>query len=207
MRGIRRALLISAAIGVGSAFIGVPKTFAFTEPARVEVAFTPGDDISALIVKRISAAKRTVQVQAYLFTDRTIANALLAARRRGVEVEVIGDAAQHEAGGLPHLAALDRAGARVYLNGAQAAAHNKIVIIDGARDGATVITGSYNFTQAAQSKNAENVVVISGNRAVTDRFVDNFEYHRRQSIPWGRRGRVDHPQREDDHRDRQPPHL
>ena len=49
---------------------------------------------------------------------------------------------------------------------------------------AVVITGSYNFTQAAQSKNAENVVVISGNRRVTDRFVDNFELQRGQSTPW-----------------------
>ena len=54
--------------------------------------------------------------------------------------------------------------------------------LDAAR--ATVITGSYNFTQAAQARNAENVVVISGNRAITDRFVANFELHRSQSTPW-----------------------
>lgn len=58
------------------------------------------------------------------------------------------------------------------------------MIVDGGRPAATVITGSYNFTQAAQSKNAENVVVLSGNRRLTDRFVANFEYHREQSIPW-----------------------
>ena len=66
----------------------------------------------------------------------------------------------------------------MYLNARQAASHNKVVIVDGATGAATVITGSYNFTQAAQSRNAENVVVISGNRAVTDRFVRNFERHR-----------------------------
>jgi phosphatidylserine/phosphatidylglycerophosphate/cardiolipin synthase-like enzyme len=59
-----------------------------------------------------------------------------------------------------------------------------LVVIDGASDAATVITGSYNFTQAAQSKNAENVVVISGIRRVTDRFVSNFEQHRGESTPW-----------------------
>jgi phosphatidylserine/phosphatidylglycerophosphate/cardiolipin synthase-like enzyme len=137
-----------------------------------------------MIAGRIARARESVQVQAYLLTDRVIANALLAARKRGIEVEVIGDAAQHEAGGLPWLKALHRAGARIYLNTAHAASHNKIVILDGSGAGATVITGSYNFTQAAQSKNAENVVVISGNRAITDRFVDNFEFHRRQSLPW-----------------------
>ena len=56
--------------------------------------------------------------------------------------------------------------------------------MDGRSPEATVITGSYNFTRAAQQANAENVVVISGNRAVTDRFVANFEKHRRESTPW-----------------------
>ena len=154
------------------------------EMARVEAAFTPGDDIAALIVERIGRARRSVQVQAYLFTDRAIANALLAARRRGVEVELVGDAGQHANGGLPHVKALDRAGVRVWLDRAHGAAHDKVVIVDGRSPEATVITGSYNFTRAAQQANAENVVVISGNRAVTDRFVANFEKHRRESTPW-----------------------
>ena len=181
MRAI--AILVScAAIGAASAQAG-PAAAASTT-ARVEVAFTPGDDVSGLIVRRIRQARSRIQIQAYLFTDRAIANALLAARKRAIEVEIIGDAAQHRAGGLPFLAALDRAGARVYLNGTLAASHNKIVIVDGDRDTARVLTGSYNFTRAAQSKNAENVVMISGNRAVTDRFVDNFDHHRSQSTPW-----------------------
>ena len=182
-----RGLVLAAVIGAASASIPVAslaKPAAAQDKARVEVAFTPGDDIAGLIVDRIERAKSTVQVQAYLFTDRRIANALLAARKRGVEVEVIGDAAQQQAGGLPHLKALDRAGVRVFLNGTLAASHNKIVIVDGGRPEATVVTGSYNFTQAAQAKNAENVVVLSGNRRVTDRFVENFETHRRQSTPW-----------------------
>ena len=152
--------------------------------ARVEAAFTPGDDIAGLITQRIARSRKSVQVQAYIFTDRRIANALLAARKRGVDVEVIGDAAQYESGGLPHLRALDRAGARVFLDATHAASHNKIVIIDGADPGATVITGSYNFTQAAQSRNAENIVILSGNPQVTDRFVANFELQRGRSTPW-----------------------
>ena len=173
---------LSAAICGSNAFGFTPSTTPGT--AHVEVAFTPGEDISGLIVQRIGLAKERVQMQAYLFTDRKIANALLAARKRGVEVEIVGDHTQQQAGGLPHLKALERAGARVYLNGTLAASHNKIVIVDGGSLAAAVITGSYNFTQAAQAKNAENVVVISGNRAVTDRFVDNFERHRSQSSPW-----------------------
>ena len=152
--------------------------------AVVEAAFTPDDDVAALIVKRIGAARHSVRMQAYLFTDRRIANALLAALKRGVQVEIVGDAAQHAAGGLPFLRALDRAGARVYLSGAHAAMHNKIVIVDGDGPAATVLTGSYNFTPSAQSRNAENVVVLSGNRALAQRFVANFEQQRQRSSPW-----------------------
>lgn len=172
------AMLIAASLA-GAAAARTPAPNAF-----VEAAFTPGDDVAAMIRQRIARARQTVQVQAYLLTDRTIATALIGARRRGVAVEVIGDAAQFEGGGLPWLAALHRAGVRTYLNTSNAASHNKIVIVDAASGGATVITGSYNFTQAAQSKNAENVVIISRSPAVTARFVENFETQRSLSRPW-----------------------
>ena len=180
-----RSVKLAMAVALAAAFAVHP--VAAKGPSattKVEAAFTPGDDIAGLIAQHIAKSRHSVQVQAYLFTDRRLANALLAARKRGVEVEIVGDAAQHEAGGLPWLGPLERAGARVFLDASHAASHNKIVIVDGASAAATVITGSYNFTQAAQSRNAENVVVISGNRGITDRFVGNFEYHRGESIPW-----------------------
>jgi phosphatidylserine/phosphatidylglycerophosphate/cardiolipin synthase-like enzyme len=181
-RAAPRVLLAAmlAALAAGPAHAHAPQR----QHADVSVAFTPGDDIAGLIAQRIGRALKSVQVQAYLFTDRGIANALLAARKRGVEVELIGDAHQHANGGHPHVKALERAGVRVWLDAAHAAAHDKVVIIDAALPGATVITGSYNFTRAAQRANGENVVVISGNRAVTDRFVANFERHRSESTPW-----------------------
>lgn len=152
--------------------------------AHVEVAFTPGDDIEGLIARRIARAHASVRMQAYLFTDRTLARALLAALRRGVAVEVIGDAGQYAHGGLPWLPLLARAGAQVYLDAAAGASHNKILILDAGRPEATVVTGSYNFTRSAQSRNAENVVAISGNRAITERFAANFRSRREASQPW-----------------------
>jgi phosphatidylserine/phosphatidylglycerophosphate/cardiolipin synthase-like enzyme len=177
---VRVAVALAGLLAIAAAHAEAPAR----QKAEVRVAFAPGDDIAGLIVERIGAARRTVHMQAYLFTDRGVANALLAARKRGVEVELIGDAMQHANGGQPHLKALERAGVRVWLDGAHAAAHDKVVIVDAALPGATVITGSYNFTRAAQRSNAENVVVLSGNRAVTDRFLANFEKHRSESTPW-----------------------
>jgi phosphatidylserine/phosphatidylglycerophosphate/cardiolipin synthase-like enzyme len=175
---VRSALVACVALAVA------PVLACAQHKAQVEVAFTPGDDIQGLIAKRIGQARSSVRMQAFVFTDRRIANALLAARKRGVEVDVVGDAGQHAAGGLPHLRALARAGVRVWLDGAHAAAHDKVIIVDGGAAHAVVITGSYNFTHSAQSRNAENVVVIGASPAITDRFVANFEKHRRESSPW-----------------------
>ena len=58
------------------------------------------------------------------------------------------------------------------------AAHNKVIIVDADRPKAAVITGSYNYTRAANARNAENVVIISGSPGLARRFVDNFDYHR-----------------------------
>jgi phosphatidylserine/phosphatidylglycerophosphate/cardiolipin synthase-like enzyme len=72
---------------------------------------------------------------------------------------------------------LRRAGVSVYFDGEHATANNKIVLIDRR----TVITGSYNFTKAAEERNAENVLIIKGEEDVLDRYLANFKAHRDHS--------------------------
>ena len=55
-------------------------------------------------------------------------------------------------------------------------AHNKVIVIDADLPRATTITGSYNFTIAAQSRNAENVVILRENPGVA---LDYRRYFRR----------------------------
>ena len=148
--------------------------------ARVESYFTPGDDVERVIAARIDRARRTVHVAAYLFTNRRIAGALSRAAKRGVPVDLVADASQYQAGGLPRLRELDRAGVRIWLREGLAAFHHKVVIVDAATPAATVVTGSFNFTQAAQERNAENIVVIES-REVAGRFLAEFERHRAAS--------------------------
>ena len=176
MRAVLPLLLLGIALAAGAA-APAPQREPAPAPARVEAYFTPGDDVARVISERIAAARRTVQVEAYLFTHRRIAASLAKAAQRGVAVDVIGDARQQEAGGLPVLRSLDRAGVRVWLQGEYAAFHNKVVLVDAATPSAVVITGSYNFTRAAQERNAENIVVVSGSPALAARFAADFERH------------------------------
>jgi phosphatidylserine/phosphatidylglycerophosphate/cardiolipin synthase-like enzyme len=182
--GERRWPQVKAVVFVLIASFSCLAPRAWAERAEVQAAFTPGDNIAAMIIERIREAKSSLRMHAYLFTDRRIANALLAAMKRGVRVEIVADGAQEDSGGAPHLRALRRAGARVYSAATSGAAHNKVIIIDAELPHGAVITGSYNFTRAANARNAENVVVISGSPALARRFVDNFDYHRSLARAW-----------------------
>lgn len=63
-----------------------------------------------------------------------------------------------------------------------AIAHNKVLVIDDA----TIITGSFNFTRAAQERNAENVLVIHGDREIARRYAENWRSRARVSVPYSR---------------------
>ena len=64
-----------------------------------------------------------------------------------------------------------------------AISHNKVMIIDGE----TVITGSFNFTKAAQEKNAENVLIIR-DQALAAQYTQNWQAHRQHSQLYAGRG-------------------
>lgn len=156
----------------------------FAATGSIETAFTPGDRIDNLIIAAIAGAKREVLVNAYSFTQRRIAGALVAARKRGVSVQVIADSQQ--AATLPQnvLAELAKGGVDVWLDSNYQAAHNKVVIVDADTANATTITGSYNFTVAAQWHNAENVVILRDNREVARAYRDNWLRLKAHATPW-----------------------
>lgn len=156
----------------------------FAATGSIETAFTPGDRIDNLIIAAIGGAKREVLVNAYSFTQRRIAGALVAARKRGVSVQVIADSQQ--AATLPQnvLAELAKGGVDVWLDSNYQAAHNKVVIVDADTANATTITGSYNFTVAAQWHNAENVLILRDNREVARAYRDNWLRLKAHATPW-----------------------
>lgn len=126
----------------------------------------------------LQGARRRVLVQAYSFTSEPIAQALAQAAGRGVEVDILVDTSQQTA---QHTAAdeLVAAGVPVRLDAAHAIAHNKIMIVDGE----TVITGSFNFTDAAEKRNAENLLIIR-DAGLAAAYEENWRAHRSHSRPF-----------------------
>ena len=137
----------------------------------IEVAFSPNGGGAGLIIRTIGEAKKTIQVQAYSFTNADIAKALLDAHKRGVNVRVVLDKSQ-ETEKYTSATFLANAGVPVRIDDDFAIAHSKIMILDEE----TVITGSFNFTKAAEERNAENVLVIRGNRELAKLYLQNWQW-------------------------------
>jgi phosphatidylserine/phosphatidylglycerophosphate/cardiolipin synthase-like enzyme len=177
--------IVAFAAGASAVADSPPATGArLAATGSIETAFTPGDRIDNLIIAAIAAAKREVLVNAYSFTQRRISGALVAARKRGVSVQVIADSQQ--AATLPQnvLLELVKGGVDVWLDSNYQAAHNKVVIVDADTANATTITGSYNFTVAAQWHNAENIVILRDNQEVARAYRDNWLRLKAHATPW-----------------------
>jgi phosphatidylserine/phosphatidylglycerophosphate/cardiolipin synthase-like enzyme len=145
--------------------------------ANVRVVFTPGDDAAGQIIDAIRQARKQVLVQAFSFTHDGIARALIEAHKRGIDVKLIADTEQTEKMKRGQVPGMARAGVPVWLDSEHQSAHNKVMVIDAGQPAALIVTGSYNFTRAAQHKNAENVVFIGGNDALVRSYVANWQRH------------------------------
>lgn len=146
---------------------------------ELKTCFTPGQDCMGMIVAAIDSAKSEVLVQAYSFQAKPLVKALGRARQRGVTVRVILDKADERE---PNSAGARLIAQRILpqVDTGVASAHNKVMIID--RD--SVITGSFSFTEAAQKKNAENVLLIKGYPDIAAAYAKNWQKRLAASRPY-----------------------
>jgi phosphatidylserine/phosphatidylglycerophosphate/cardiolipin synthase-like enzyme len=142
----------------------------------VHVYFTPGNKGTSAIVDQIAQARNVLHIQAYLFTSPTIAEAVVSAHKRGVQVIAVLDPGQQS--DLYHAAAFFyNAGIPVYIDHQHKTANNKIMLIDGR----VIITGSFNFTKAADESNAENLLILVDKPQLYAAYEKNFQTHLRHS--------------------------
>ncbi len=147
----------------------------------VQVCFSPDDACTDLIINTLDKAKSEILLQAYSFTSEEIASALVKAHKKGIQVEVVLDksnrSAKNSAGNVT-----SQMGIPTYLDARHGIANNKVVIID--RE--TLITGSFNFTKAAEEKNAENFLIIK-NKGLAGHYLNNWKKHREHSERYERK--------------------
>jgi len=142
---------------------------------NVAVYFSPQTDCRKLIISQIREAQKSIHVQAYSFSSEKIARALVDAKKMGVKVVVIIDGTKAE--GKSEANFLTKKGIDTYVDSEHEKAHNKVIMVDGK----TIITGSFNFSDADEDSTADNVLVIRDKPKLMDAYEENFQAHLRHS--------------------------
>ena len=150
-------------------------------PARIAVYFSPNGGATDAVVRELNAAKTQVLMQAYSFTSAPIAKAVVEAHKRGVKILAVVDKS-NETDKYSAATFLTNAGIPPLIDDQHAIAHNKVMVIDST----TILTGSFNFTKAAEEKNAENLLVIKDASELVQAYEANIHMHAGHSHPYGR---------------------
>jgi phospholipase D len=136
---------------------------------NVELCFTPASKCTGVVTKAILEAKKSIYVQAYGLTSSPIGKALIAAHKRGVVVKVLLDRSNINSKNS-RMHELIEAGIDVKIDRVSGIAHNKVMIVDENY----VVTGSFNFTNAADLRNVENLLVIQ-DKKLAKAYLENWQ--------------------------------
>ena len=155
---------LEAAMAVLSAQHDAP---APEEPSRAW--FGPEDPLAALLSSQLEAARKSIAAAMFTITDDRIAEALIAAHRRGISVRIITD---DDKAGDPgsDIWRLQQAGIQVRTDHSPSWMHHKFAVLDSH----TLINGSYNWTRAGSRDNRENFLV-SGDPKLARAYEQAFE--------------------------------
>jgi phosphatidylserine/phosphatidylglycerophosphate/cardiolipin synthase-like enzyme len=127
----------------------------------ISVLFSPKDECGKVILDKINRAEESIELAMYYLTSRVLSRALVSASKRGVQVRVFldGEGVQEQ---YSKAGFLKKNGILVKLENGVGLMHNKFCIIDNA----LVITGSYNWTVSADTRNDENIILIDSKETV-----------------------------------------
>lgn len=132
----------------------------FTDPTNVTNPANWQNSVEGRLIEKINAAKTSIHIASFEFDLTPVAEALIAAKQRGVDVRWVTDdengLAADEEPGRGQFAMLQNAGIEVRSDDRSALMHNKFWIFDNQ----IVWTGSTNITENGIFKQDNNVIVI-----------------------------------------------
>jgi phosphatidylserine/phosphatidylglycerophosphate/cardiolipin synthase-like enzyme len=159
-------LLLGATLGIVYARYG-QSYLQPSPPPTYDVYFSPKGGCAEAVIYWIGRANQSVHVLMYIFTLDSIADALISAHKRGVEVRVVLDKSQS----YSQYGVLRAAGIEVRNDtNWEGILHDKIAVIDNT----VVLTGSFNWTTTAENNNNENLIVIRSFE-VASRYESEFQ--------------------------------
>ena len=141
-----------------------------SDGTQISTYFSPKNNTISPLLKEIQSAKKSIHFMAFSFTHDAIGDAMQGRFESGVDVQGVFEKRQVDDRYSEHNAMKD-AGLRIVLDENKGSMHHKVIVIDGE----TVITGSYNFSKNAETRNRENLLIIKGNSEIAGAYLGEFE--------------------------------
>lgn len=175
------SVLVAVLLTTVLLFVPGPGTTASSFSAETTVYFSPNGGATEAIVRELGNAQHSIVVQAYSFTSAPIAKALRDAHKRGVKILAVLDKS-NQTDKYSAATFLENAGIPVLIDAEHAIAHNKVIVIDDS----IVLTGSFNFSKAAEEKNAENLLILKKAPELANAYLANVNAHAAHAHPYQR---------------------
>ncbi len=144
--------------------LGLPNRFSLGD-SEIEVYFSPKDISATRLVELINNAQNYIYLPTFLITQKDITNALIAAKKRNIDVRIIIDANSVYTKNSTHKA-LRAAGILLKVENYAGKLHSKTMIVDDKY----LVVGSMNFSNSGNSFNDENMLVIKNTQ-----FAKNYK--------------------------------
>ncbi|CAN5425902.1 phospholipase D-like domain-containing protein [soil metagenome] len=126
------------------------------EKAQSSAYFSPGESCRQAINSHINSASVSLKICIFTISDDMIAQAILAAKKRNVAIQLLTDNDKLLDLGSD-ITQLSKEGIAVKVDNTSNHMHHKFMVIDEK----TLLTGSYNWTRSAEKFNQENIIVTS----------------------------------------------
>ena len=164
-----RELFLEAQPGKSSgAFVAYPK-IELSDGTEVFTYFSPAGGTNASLIREIASAEKSIHFMAFSFTHDALGDAMRDRFKSGIAVRGVFEERQVDK--YSEYEAMKAAGLPVIIDESRGTMHHKVIVIDGE----TVITGSYNFSNNAEKRNNENLLIIKGNREIAAAYLSEFE--------------------------------
>jgi phosphatidylserine/phosphatidylglycerophosphate/cardiolipin synthase-like enzyme len=137
---------------------------------RMEVFFSPDDGVANRILEILNEAQVSIYFMAFSFTTDEFGEAIRTQAENGLTVAGVMEEEQVKSNTGTEYDFFKQAGLDVFIDGNDGQMHHKTMIVDGE----VVITGSYNFSLSAETRNDENLVIFH-NEQIADFFFGEFQ--------------------------------
>jgi phosphatidylserine/phosphatidylglycerophosphate/cardiolipin synthase-like enzyme len=147
-----------------------PNPHITVDGTQIDVYFSPDDGVQASLLDLVANSQKSIYFMAFSFTSDALGDAIRARAQEGVVVAGVMEDEQVNSNVGTEFDAFRQAGLDVLRDGNEGQMHHKVMIIDES----IVVLGSYNFTNSAETRNDENLIVIH-NEQIAMQFLAEFQ--------------------------------